>query len=63
MPTLRITIKMDNQAFHDDDNGTEVSRMLYKLADKLHGYEWHPGDSHKLIDSNGNTVGEAKVTR
>ena len=65
MPTLKITIKMDNAAF--DPEGPEVARILRKLANLL-AREWdgrHIGDGEQelLRDLNGNTVGEAKVTR
>jgi len=62
MPTLKITMEMDNEAF-TECNGSEAARILRKAADMMDGSEWHIGDYFKLRDFNGNTVGEAKVTR
>jgi len=59
MPTLRITIKMDNAAF-EDEPWCEVATILQHYVKGLE----EGGDLQKRIfDSNGNTVGEAKVTR
>jgi hypothetical protein len=58
MPTLRITIKMDNAAFGDEPI-TEAARILRVLAQDMEKF----GAADKaLLDYNGNTVGEAKVT-
>jgi hypothetical protein len=59
MPTLRITIKMDNAAFGDEPM-TEAARILRVLSRDLE----YTGilDRFVLRDLNGNTVGEAKVT-
>lgn len=64
MPTLRITIKMDNAAFEDNE-GPEVARILRAYAAHIDdGCRWDAYDAEKTLrDSNGNTVGEAKVTR
>jgi hypothetical protein len=62
MPTLRITIKMDNAAF-EFNQGPEVARILRDMAkavDEDVDLDWF---SMNLRDLNGNTVGEAKVTR
>ena len=62
MPTLRITIKMDNAAF-EFNQGPEVARILRYMAkavDEDVDLDWF---SMNLRDLNGNTVGEAKVTR
>lgn len=59
---LRITINMDNAAFGYDAS-TEVSGILHRLAEKTEMDYWDlaPGDTCKLIDTNGNTVGEWEV--
>ena len=62
MPTLRITIKMDNAAF-DRDAGVEAGRILRLLAENVECYGATYDLDEKLRDVNGNTVGEAKVTR
>jgi hypothetical protein len=68
MPTLKITIKMDNAAF-DPWMGNEVARILRGLAGgyeerhRLLGFRGTPRERVVLRDLNGNTVGEAKVTR
>ena len=61
MPTLTIKIKMDNAAF--DHNGAEVSRILLNLSDSIVDFDDLRFLAEPLLDSNGNTVGEAKVTR
>jgi hypothetical protein len=60
---LRITINMDNAAFGYDASN-EVSGILHRLAEKTEMDYWDlaPGDTCKLIDANGNTVGEWEVT-
>jgi hypothetical protein len=62
MPTLRITIKMDNAAF-DETPGDEVARILREAADAVQGLGDFLWFGMNLRDLNGNTVGEAKVTR
>lgn len=67
MPTLTIKIKMDNAAF-EGCNGSEAARILRGAADAITGLHF---DNHtdpydrtiRLRDLNGNTVGEAKVTK
>lgn len=56
--TIHITIDIDNAAF-EDAGGTEVARILRKLATQ---YE-HDGFYvfEKLRDINGNTVGKAEL--
>jgi hypothetical protein len=62
MPTLKITIKMDNAAFADNPN--ETSDILHYLARTTEGHaRLTVGEVVTLHDSNGNIVGEAKVTR
>ena len=62
MPTLKITIRMDNAAF-DQDAGVDAGRILRLLAENVACYGASYDLDEKLRDLNGNTVGEAKVTR
>jgi hypothetical protein len=62
MPTLKITIKMDNAAF-EECAGEEAARILRDVASYLDGKHLVPSDTAPVRDLNGNTVGEAKVTR
>lgn len=59
---LKIEINMDNAAF-SPTSGTEVARILRKLADRIEGEDCTPGDVTPCIDLNGNKVGKAQVTR
>lgn len=56
---LTITIKMDNAAF--EEQGPEVARILTRYA------KWVEGCTFvcdaRLLDVNGNHVGQAKVTK
>jgi hypothetical protein len=62
MPTLRITIKLDNAAFKD--NPGEVSQILHEFSQLTEGHAMlRPGERMTLHDSNGNIVGEATVLR
>jgi hypothetical protein len=62
MPTLRITIKMDNAAFAENE-GPEVAYILRKLCFDIDDRAILDDYKTVLHDFNGNTVGEAKVTR
>lgn len=57
-----LKIRTDNAAFHEGDmgEGEELARILHKLADALPAGSPAEG---KVRDSNGNTVGEWKLTR
>lgn len=59
---LRFKINIDcvNDAFSPSPN-FEVARILRDLADNVEDMELRPGDESrkKLMDSNGNTCGEA----
>lgn len=63
---LTITINMDNAAFGGEDeelyNGTEVARILGRLAKLMRSDNLRDGYRQPLIDINGNAVGEAEVT-
>jgi hypothetical protein len=58
---LSIQIQTDNAAFEGDDNGTELARILRKLAVVLEDMGTGP-DSGQLYDINGNRVGDWKVS-
>ncbi len=49
---ITITIATDNDAFRHREWG-ELADILRKVAERA-----HRGDSGKVVDSNGNTVGE-----
>ena len=53
---LKINIRTDNAAFEEDEGATECARILRDIASKLERGVWM--DSNRLIDFNGNTVGE-----
>lgn len=54
---LTIDIELGNDDFHPDFN-KEVGRILRDLADRLPQSEQTP---KTLMDTNGNTVGEARL--
>lgn len=56
---ITITINCDNDAFgNGPDKGTEIARILEKLADKLKYQDPSEYAGIKLLDINGNSVGE-----
>lgn len=58
---LTIKINMENDAFKDN-NVNEVTRILNDYCKKIsRGGELLEGDTEKLIDSNGNSIGYAIV--
>lgn len=61
---VTITINCDNAAFGDyDTNGCEVARILQQAASGVDGTDLVPmASDFTLFDSNGNRVGEMKVT-
>jgi hypothetical protein len=56
-----LSINMDNAAFADPYNGSEVARILRELADRIDGKELTMGEWRPLQDINGNRVGAALV--
>ena len=60
---IKITIKTDNDAFHEgfseNHNGREVARILRVLADR---FDVGNASSKGLQDYNGNTVGQVEPT-
>lgn len=59
---LKLEIKMDNAAF-EENAGSEVARILRQIADEVDCRDLLPGEEIRLRDINGNTVGQAKITR
>lgn len=57
---ITITIRTENAAFQDGNCATEVARILRRLAD--HILRDLPPLAPQLYDSNGNTVGEVRLT-
>jgi hypothetical protein len=65
---LKITIEMDNAAFFDDEESphrnAEVGMILHTLAQHIeNAWEMEPGHGYPVMDSNGNRVGKAEVTK
>jgi hypothetical protein len=58
---LKIEIDMSNAAF-ESCNGAEASRILHKLADQIETAILGKAVNIRLMDENGNRVGQA-VTR
>jgi len=57
MATYKITIKLDNAAFEEGSEGAEVGRILHGLARRCE--EMTIAYEKRLLDFNGNVVGEA----
>ena len=64
--TFTLTIEMDNAAFEasEDDrrSGTELAAILKRAAGMVNDEELQDGWYQTFRDSNGNRVGEAKVS-
>lgn len=60
--TFTLTIRLDNAAF-DDDESSEVARILTQLAAYLRCAPLDYAHSRRLMDINGNVVGEVRVER
>lgn len=58
---VTIEIQCDNAAFDDGPAGSEVGRILHKLANKLHSADLEEGEFTRLMDYNGNHVGQMTV--
>lgn len=60
-----LTIKMDNSAFcgigDGKRDGSELARILKRLAAEIGDAELTEGDDWQLYDLNGNRVGKAEV--
>ena len=59
---LKLSIRMDNAAF-GEMSGSEVARILRKLAADYEGRDLLHGETSTLRDVNGNTVGVAQVIK
>jgi hypothetical protein len=64
---FKLEIRMNNAAFHDDDEkfddvtaATELSRILHNLAYRV---EQTCDFDHKMSDINGSTVGHSTVIK
>lgn len=57
---LQIEIDLENAAFKGGATCNEVRRILENVVDRIDLDD--RGDSIKLRDTNGNTVGKAEVT-
>lgn len=60
MTQLHITIDLDNAAFAD--GGSEVSRILRKLAGRIDTYGTEYMDGKNLLDVNGNACGTVALS-
>ena len=61
---IKIQITMDNAAFADGNAGRETASILLDLQSIIYKEtEIKPGFGCRLFDSNGNEVGNAKITR
>jgi hypothetical protein len=59
---VTITITCDNEAFTDYPAG-ELSRILTEYARRVRDRELVDLDRDRLMDANGNTVGEVRVRK
>jgi hypothetical protein len=62
---VRIRINCDNAAFEDENCGSEIARILERLAEAICCWELSELkriDGKPLIDINGNTVGRVEVS-
>ncbi len=58
-----LDIDCDNVAFEGEmDRVLEIERILSKLAKYVRSEGISPGESIRLRDINGNTVGEARLS-
>lgn len=62
MVSIKIVIDLDNSAF-DFYPGTEAGRILTDLAEWMDGSDFCIGDRKRLMDCNGNHVGDFEVSR
>ena len=61
---LTIKMKLDNAAFDGPDLVPEIKRVINDYLRKIDGFRSQDVDNtfHSLIDVNGNSVGEARIT-
>lgn len=66
MSDFNVIINMDNKAFHETEDNTEVCRILRELADRLDSaYPLETSGEGELLplrDVNGNKVGRFFIT-
>jgi hypothetical protein len=58
---FKLEIVCDNDAFAEGNSGSEIARILHRVANELDGDDAE-GYEKRLTDMNGNGVGTAKVT-
>jgi hypothetical protein len=58
---ITITINTDNAAFEDDPD--EFGRILRHLADMGQRGNYDAMDGKRIMDANGNKVGQVTITR
>ena len=59
---FRLSIDTSNSTFEDDQLGPELAIALRALADKLdNGDSLEEGWTRRIVDTNGNTVGQASL--
>ncbi len=56
-----LEIDMENDVFQDGGNGTELARILRKLADMVDGSVQVVGNYYGCHDLNGNNVGRMTI--
>ena len=59
---VKIEIRCDNAAF-EEPNGIELARIFKGLADAVIDDHVTKDFGKRIVDLNGNVVGEMKVTR
>lgn len=59
MAKFILELDTDNDAFGGEwERGAEIARILRETADRVEGGSWN---LFKLLDINGNTVGQAEI--
>lgn len=58
---FHLDVSMDDDAMANDAHG-ELARIFAELANHVVD-DCRPGNVWPIVDSNGNTIGRAKVTR
>lgn len=59
MATYTITLNLGNAAFTDGDESQELAKILRRLANKLDDQAGAEAEYYRLLDTNGNHVGDA----
>jgi len=58
---FKVSIDVENAAFEEGEEGSEVARILREVANRFDGDSLEVGRLMPLFDVNGNRVGSAKV--